>query len=80
MTLDELMEIENERVEKAVRDLGEYYDSVQIFVSRHESAIADGTIMLERGGGNVLTRIGHVRQWLIQQDEYVRAATRKDCK
>ncbi len=57
------------RVRKAVSELGEHFDSVQIFCTRHESGEHEGTLKFTLGEGNWFARYGQVREWLIVQDE-----------
>lgn len=54
---------ENSIITKALRDLGEYFDTVQLFVSRydHESG---GTVSKVAGSGNIYARMGHTGHWL----------------
>lgn len=66
-----------ERVRKACEALGENYDSVQIFVTRHEPGELDGTVNLNWGAGNYFTRSGQVREWLVKQDERAREEVRE---
>lgn len=71
-----------ERVEAACRALGEHFDSVQIFVTRHEPFQRDGTVNINVGEGNWFTRYGQVSDWMIRQNErtrdYIREDERKD--
>lgn len=69
---------EEKLVKKAADELGEMFDSVQIFVSRHESGEHNGTIRINKGTGNWFTRYGQVREWLIREDETSRIGARKD--
>lgn len=65
-----------DRVKAACELLGEHFDSVQIFVTRHEPAVEDGTINISWSAGNWFTRYGQVREWLIKADERTRAHVR----
>lgn len=62
---------------KHVDALGEHFDSVQIFLTR-KSGELDGTVHFHLGSGNYFARCGHVRTWLIQQDEQARIDVRED--
>lgn len=62
-----------DRVKKACQVLGEYFDTVQIFTTRHEAFTHDGTVNVSYGEGNWFTRFGQVSEWIIRQD----ARTRK---
>lgn len=69
---------DTERVDVALNSLSEHFDSVQIFVTRHEPAEEDGTIHTAKGVGNWFCRYGQVKEWLIAQDERTRIHTRKN--
>jgi hypothetical protein len=56
-------------IEKAVTQLGEHFDTVQIFVTRHESGEKGGTLHNQSGVGNWYARYGQVREWVNQQEE-----------
>lgn len=64
-----------EMVRKHVQALGEHFDTVQIFCTRHEPFEKDGTISVNLGEGNWHARYGQVAEWMIKQDCYIR----KDC-
>lgn len=57
------------RVKAALTQLGEHFDSVQVFVTRHEAGVEDGTMHIGIGAGNFFTRYGQVQQWLIANDQ-----------
>lgn len=59
---------ENEMVINAAKMLGEHFDSVQIFCTRHEGGPDGGTFSTSRGVGNFYARYGQVREWLLEQD------------
>lgn len=61
-----------------VNALGEHFDTVQIFCTRHEPTEADGTIAIQKGVGNWFARYGHIRTWIAKQDESSRIEERKD--
>lgn len=48
-------------VEKATDGLGEHFDSVRIFVTKHEDG---STLALTRGNGNNYAQIGQVSEWI----------------
>lgn len=56
-------------VQKAVDDLGEHFDTVQIFVTRYEGG--DGTTNINLGTGNWFARFGHVSEWLLKEIKVV---------
>lgn len=69
------------RVEKAAKELGVFFDTVQIFCSNHNANPEHqnaGTVTTNSGVGNYYTRYGQVREWLVKQDEYTRIQCRKD--
>lgn len=63
-------------VKKFCDDLGEHFDTVRIFVTRHEPEMEDGTITIDRGVGNWYAQYGQVKEWMIIQDERAREHTR----
>ena len=54
---------ENAIISKALRDLGEYFDTVQLFVSRYDSDVG-ATASKVAGTGNIYARMGQVGHWL----------------
>jgi hypothetical protein len=70
-----------ERVKAACRVLGEHFDCVQIFASRHEDKYeSDGTVNVAYGDGNWFARYGQVVEWMIRQDERTRDHIREENK
>lgn len=65
-------------VKSHLEKLGEHFDSVHIFASRHESGIEDGTVSVNLGSGNWFARYGQVKEWTIKQDEETRIGVRKN--
>lgn len=70
---NEKKEREFKIVKAAAHQLYEHFDTVQIFVTRHDSVAGTGRTCY--GEGNYYTRYGQVRHWLIGEDE----ASRKEC-
>lgn len=68
-------EKEVELVKEALMILREHFETAQIFATRHD---VDGTFAVARGFGNGYARIGHVRDWLLRDDEEVRIIVRSD--
>lgn len=66
-----------ERVQAHVNALIEHFDTVQIFVTRHMPAEADGTISINDGKGNWHARHGQVRDWIVGADEIIRMNARR---
>ena len=54
---------ENAIIAKALRDLGEYFDTVQLFTSRYDHE-GGGTVSKVAGSGNIYARMGQVGHWL----------------
>jgi hypothetical protein len=71
-------ETDTARVQAVVDALSEHYDSVQIFVTRHESGEAHGTVGIEQGCGNMFARIGQCHSWLNRMEEFDRIKSRDD--
>jgi hypothetical protein len=61
-----------------VEQLGEHFDSVQIFATRHEAGIEDGTVSCNLGSGNWFARYGQVKEWLVKRDEQMRQVAREE--
>lgn len=73
-------EPEQKMVEELCAKLLEHFDSVRIFVTRHDGEKTN-TASFETGGGNFYAQLGQVREWLEIQDQYQRNfAIRKDSK
>jgi hypothetical protein len=68
-----------ERVKKAVSDLGEHFDTVQIFITRQEPG-QKSTQHIALGSGNWFARYGQVREWMIREDESARVSRRDDIR
>lgn len=66
------------RVTEALNSLGEHFDSVHIFATRHEPATENGTVAVQRGVGNWFARYGQVREWVLKRDESSREQARRD--
>lgn len=76
------MSAENKQIEEIVErhaaQLGEHFDSVRIFVTRHRGEDAN-TVSYEYGLGNFYAQLGQVSEWLAMQDQFQRNhAIRKD--
>ncbi len=65
-------------VHQHVDALGEHFDTVQIFCTRHAEGERGGTVNVHAGAGNWFARRGHVHQWCIQKDEQARAEVRDE--
>lgn len=71
-------EADVEMLRNACEALGDHFDSVQIFVTRHMPAEADGTRIVNYGSGNWFARYGQVRHWVIEHEEQARESVRRD--
>lgn len=80
MTTEEQREVD--LLKNATLNLGEHFETVQIFVTRHQSETEDdtGTVNLNYGIGNWFVRIGFVKDWVIRQDEWTRCYARNKDK
>lgn len=67
-----------DRLKHAARLLGEHFDCVQIFVSRHEPYQRDGTVNAAYGEGNWFARYGQIQEWMVRQDERTRDHIREE--
>lgn len=67
--------IEAERVDDAVRQLGEHCDTVQIFVSRYNPE-TKSTSFYQRGDGCFYSRLGQAIEFVAVADERVRESIR----
>jgi hypothetical protein len=65
-----------EFVKKHVAQLGEHFDSVQVFCTKDEGEA--GTASVDLGSGNWFARYGQVREWIEQKDERSRNAIRME--
>jgi hypothetical protein len=65
-------------VEKAAKDLGEHFECVQVFASRHEGGDV-GTQYIDSGVGNHLAREGQVSEWLaVVREKAIRRCLRDE--
>ena len=60
---------DEERVTMAAAALAEFFDTVQIFCSKHDSA-EDATYKYEAGCGNLLARMYQAETWVGEQQTY----------
>jgi uncharacterized Zn finger protein len=63
-------------VDKAIQLLGEHFDSVQVFTSRYEPTLEDGTVSVRKGNGDWYSRFGQVKEWVIKEEERMRQQVR----
>lgn len=60
---DEIRKHDNEIVKKAVQGLMMHFDTVQVFVSRHDAG-SEQTVGCSIGEGNWYARFGQIHEWL----------------
>ena len=60
------------KLRDVVKQLGEHFDAVQIFATRHESGEHDGTLRFHVGVGNWYARYGQITYWLQMQNQDAR--------
>lgn len=79
MNPDEKKQIE-EIVDLHVAQLGEHFDSVRIFVTRHRGQ-DQSTASYDSGSGNFFAQLGQVGEWVAINDQFQRNyAIRKDAQ
>ena len=75
---EEADERRTRELQAALATLFQWFDTIQIFVSRIDPK--DQKTHYEAAGqGNWMARSGQVREWLIVQDEVLRENARQDC-
>jgi hypothetical protein len=62
-----------ERVQIAVNGLAEHFDTIEVFCTRHEGGMVDGTVNIHWGAGNYFARYGQIKQWMVSEDEDTRS-------
>jgi hypothetical protein len=63
---------EQARVDESVAKLLEHFDSIRIFVTRHNGQESE-TESYDSGGGNLYAQLGQIQEWLTFQDQYARS-------
>jgi hypothetical protein len=66
-------------LKKAIHDLGEHFESVQIFVPTHQPAEVGRTVHASAGVGNWYARYGQIREWIIRTEEETKCNVRLEC-
>lgn len=71
MPLDEQsqQDLDMQRLMPHVEELATKFDTVQVFVTRHDITTG-GTVAVQCGAGNWYARRGQVREWVIQEGEF----------
>lgn len=67
---------DQELLRRAAEPLGEHFDTVHIFATRHDPAVRGGTVVTSYGLGNYLARLGQIELWLERQKEIERMEAR----
>lgn len=81
---EEQQDAELQIVKDATAQLGEHFDSVQIFVTRFEPGPDDdpnaGTVNIDFGSGNWFARFGQVENWVDKCRERTKEKVRQERK
>jgi len=64
------------RVQATVDALGEHFDTVKVFVSRHMPAELGGTIRMEGQSGNNYAIYGQTKEFVLKMEERIRMDAR----
>jgi hypothetical protein len=65
-------------LKKAIHDLGEHFESVQIFVPTHQPAEVGRTVHASAGVGNWYARYGQIREWIIRTEEETKCSVKSE--
>lgn len=66
------MQQDMERVQRAVESLGEHFETVHIFCTKHEPGDGHGTFNCSAGSGNWFARFGQIKGWTVKMEEQFR--------
>lgn len=66
---------DRKRIDDALKTLSEHFDSVHIFVTRHEGSL-DGSIAANVSSGNYYARYGQIREWVLMNEETMKDSRR----
>lgn len=66
---------EIELLEKHIAQLMEHFETVQIFVTRHDAG--QGTFNINLGDGNFFARLGQVQEWITKSNELSKENVRR---
>lgn len=69
---------DSELLKQTSLKLGEQFDTIHIFATRHESGEKHGTLRFSEGVGNWYARYGQIRDWLVREEETTREAVRRE--
>ena len=78
MTNDKQRDADIDMLRKAAEQLGDHFDTVQVFATRHMPAELDGTCVVNYGTGNWFARYGQVRMWITKHEERERESERRE--
>lgn len=65
-----------QRVMQHVEALGEHFEMVHIFCSRHSPTDKPPTMAVNRGSGNWFARYGQIKEWVLYEDERIKLCAR----
>ncbi len=65
-----------EKLERVLTEMSGEFDTVRIFVTRHDGS--KGTYALSRGRGNIYAQYGHVREWLLTMDAITKSQAKQE--
>lgn len=65
-----MSELDNDinKVQEAADKLSEFFDTVQIFVTRDEPVVENGTVDFVAYRGNSITRYGQIKLWINRKE------------
>jgi hypothetical protein len=66
------------RLDACLAHLGEHFDTVQIFTTKHDGGDDATTHSFKKGIGNWYARFGQVMEWVTQSNEDARIDVRKN--
>lgn len=69
---------DDQLVTKAIEQLGEHFDTIQIFATRYTGGEKGGTVHVCKGDGNWYARYGQVVEWINREEESARIEMRND--
>lgn len=67
-----------DKIKASLDQLGEHFDTVQIFATKHDGGDDGATHSFHKGIGNWWARFGQVVEWVTKSKEDARVEARKD--
>jgi len=61
-----------------VNQLSEHFDSVQIFCTKRTTDGSNDTAAFAQGTGDWYARVGHVQEWIVDNDQRIRNNASKE--